>query len=70
MAAPAKTPPEIINRLHGEIVKIAGTEDFKSKLAQQAAEITLGTPAELAAYMKADYARNAKIVRAAGIKPE
>src|SRR6185295_19504460 len=48
MAAPAKTPPEIINRLHGEFGKIAGGEDFKNKLAQQAAEITLGTPAELA----------------------
>jgi tripartite-type tricarboxylate transporter receptor subunit TctC len=70
MAAPAKTPPEIINRLHGEIAKIAGTGDFRSKLAQLAAEITLSTPAELMAYMKSDFARNAKIVREAGIKPE
>jgi tripartite-type tricarboxylate transporter receptor subunit TctC len=70
MAAPAKTPPEIIKRLHAEIGRIAGTEDFRGKLAQQAAEVTLGTPAELAAYMKTDSARNAKIVREAGIKPE
>jgi tripartite-type tricarboxylate transporter receptor subunit TctC len=70
MAAPAKTPPEIVKRLHAEIVKLASTEDFRGKLAQQAAEVTLGTPAELAAYMKNDSARNAKIVRAAGIKPE
>jgi tripartite-type tricarboxylate transporter receptor subunit TctC len=70
MAAPAKTPPDIVNRLHGEIVKIGNTEDFRNRLAQQAAEITLGTPAELMAYIKADYARNAKIVREAGIKPE
>jgi tripartite-type tricarboxylate transporter receptor subunit TctC len=70
MAAPARTPQDIINRLHGEIVKIGNTEDFRGKLAQQAAEVTLGTPAELAAYMKADFARNAKIVREAGIKPE
>ena len=70
MAAPAKTPPEIVKRLHAEIVKIASTEDFRGKLAQQAAEVTLGTPAELATYMKNDSARNAKIVREAGIKPE
>ena len=70
MAAPAKTSPEIVSRLHGEIGKIAGTEDFRNKLAQQAAEITLSTPAELMGYMKADFARNAKIVREAGIKPE
>lgn len=70
MAAPARTPQDIINRLHGEIVKIGSTEDFRGKLAQQAAEVSLSTPAELAAYMKADFARNAKIVREAGIKPE
>ena len=70
MAAPAKTPPEMVQRLHAEIVKVAAAEDFRSKLAQQAAEVTPGTPAELAAYMKTDSARNAKIVREAGIKPE
>lgn len=70
MAAPARTPPDIINRLHGEIVKIGNSEEFRSRLAQQAAEVSLGTPAALAAYMKADFARNAKIVREAGIKPE
>jgi tripartite-type tricarboxylate transporter receptor subunit TctC len=70
MAAPARTPQDIVNRLHGEFVKIGNTEDFRGKLAQQAAEVSLSTPAELAAYMKADFARNAKIVRDAGIKPE
>jgi tripartite-type tricarboxylate transporter receptor subunit TctC len=70
MAAPARTPQDIINRLHGEFVKIGNTEDFRGKLAQQAAEVSLSTPAELAAYMRADFARNAKIVREAGIKPE
>jgi tripartite-type tricarboxylate transporter receptor subunit TctC len=70
MAAPARTPQDIINRLHGEIVKIGNTEEFRGKLAQQAAEVSLSTPAELAAYMRADFARNAKIVREAGMKPE
>jgi tripartite-type tricarboxylate transporter receptor subunit TctC len=70
MAAPARTPQVIIDRLHGEIVKIGNTEDFRSKLAHQSAEVSLSTPAELAAYMKTDLARNAKIVKEAGIRPE
>ncbi|MGQ0749251.1 MAG: Bug family tripartite tricarboxylate transporter substrate binding protein, partial [Betaproteobacteria bacterium] len=38
MAAPARTPQDIIARLHGEIVKIGNTDDFRNKLAQQSAE--------------------------------
>lgn len=70
MAAPARTPPDIINRLHGEIVKIGSTENFRNRLAQQSAEVSLSKPAELAAFIKADFALNAKIVREAGMKPE
>ncbi|MGQ0750617.1 MAG: tripartite tricarboxylate transporter substrate-binding protein, partial [Betaproteobacteria bacterium] len=70
MAAPARTPQDIIARLHGEIVKIGNTDDFRNKLAQQSAEVSLSRPAELAKYMKNDFARNGKIVREADIKPE
>ena len=70
MAAPARTPPDIINRLHGEIVKIGNTQSFRDRLAQQSAEVSLSTPAELAAFIKADFALNAKIVREARIQPE
>ena len=70
MAAPTRTPPDIITRLHGEIAKIGNTDDFRAKLAQQSAELSLGTPAELAKYMRNDFARNGKIVREAAITPE
>jgi tripartite-type tricarboxylate transporter receptor subunit TctC len=70
MAAPARTPTDIITRLHGEIAKIGNTDDFRAKLAQQSAELSLGTPAVLAKYMKNDFARNGKIVREAAITPE
>ncbi|MCC7485641.1 MAG: tripartite tricarboxylate transporter substrate binding protein [Burkholderiales bacterium] len=69
-AAPAKTSQAIVMRLHAEIGRIAGTEEFRGKLAQLAAEVKLGTPSDLAAYMKTDSARNARIVREAGIKSE
>jgi tripartite-type tricarboxylate transporter receptor subunit TctC len=70
VAAPANTPPAIIRRLHQEIVKIVNTPDMQSYMASQGAEPALMGPEEFAAYIKADIATWAKVVKAAGIKPE
>jgi len=70
ISAPAKTPKPIIDRLHGELVKIVGSADMKERLARQAAEPVTTTPAEFAAFLKEDVAKYARIVKAAGIKPE
>jgi tripartite-type tricarboxylate transporter receptor subunit TctC len=70
VAAPAKTPPAIIRRLHQEIVKIVNTPDMQSYMASQGAEPALMGPEEFAAYIKKDIETWAKVVKAAGIKPE
>jgi len=68
--APAKTPEPIIRRLYGEIAKIANTDDMKNFLSSQGAEPALMDPASFGAYLKADIAKWAKVVKAANIKPE
>jgi tripartite-type tricarboxylate transporter receptor subunit TctC len=70
VAAPAKTPPAIIRRLHQEIVRIVNTPDMQSYMASQGAEPALMGPEEFAAYIKKDIETWAKVVKAAGIKPE
>jgi tripartite-type tricarboxylate transporter receptor subunit TctC len=70
VAAPAKTPPAIIRKLHDVIVKIVGTQDMRSFMASQGAEPALMGPEEFGAYIKADIAKWAKVVKAAGIKGE
>jgi tripartite-type tricarboxylate transporter receptor subunit TctC len=70
VAAPAKTPPAIIRRLHQEIVKIVNTPDMQSYMASQGAEPALMGPEEFAAYIRKDIETWAKVVKAAGIKPE
>jgi len=70
VAAPAKTPPAIIRRLHAEIVKIVNAPDMQKFLASQGAEPALMGPEEFGAYIKADIAKWAKVVKAAGIKGE
>jgi tripartite-type tricarboxylate transporter receptor subunit TctC len=70
VAAPANTPPAIIRRLYNEIVKVVNTPDMQSYMASQGAEPALMGPEEFGAYIKADIAMWAKVVKAAGIKPE
>jgi tripartite-type tricarboxylate transporter receptor subunit TctC len=67
---PAGLPVPIVNRLNAETNKVLKTADVVKRLAADGAEPTGGTPAQLAAYHKADFEKWAKVVKAAGIKPE
>jgi tripartite-type tricarboxylate transporter receptor subunit TctC len=70
VAAPVKTPRDIVAKLSSEIGSIMKSADMREKLSRQSADPAPGTPAELRAFIKADLAKYAKIVEDAGIKPE
>jgi tripartite-type tricarboxylate transporter receptor subunit TctC len=70
VVAPAKTPPEIVNRLHAELVRIFNDPEFVAKLAQPGVEVETSTPEAFAAYIKSELARFTDIARRANIKPE
>jgi len=67
---PAGTPPAIIARLNTEVVKILRMPDFRDWLVAQGADPAPGTPEELAAFVKAELVKYAKIVKDSGMKPE
>jgi tripartite-type tricarboxylate transporter receptor subunit TctC len=54
--APAKTPPNVINKLHGEIVKALQHPETKDVLVKQAMQPVGSTPEEFAAFIKQDIA--------------
>jgi tripartite-type tricarboxylate transporter receptor subunit TctC len=66
--APAKTPRAILDRLNGEIVRILGAAETKERFLSMGMETVGGTPAELAARVKADMQRTGRVIKAAGIK--
>ena len=71
MMAPAGTPPEILARVHAEIVKFTQAPDIRSRFANQGVELQASaTPAEFTAFIKTEHARYAKLLEEAGIKPE
>jgi len=70
VAAPAKTPAAIVRRLHAEIAAIVNDADMRNFLHTQGAEPALMGPEEFRAYIQADIAKWAKVIKAAGIRIE
>ncbi len=67
--APAATPRAIIDRLHDTAAAALADRAVADNLKALGASPMAMTPTEFDAYVKAEIATNAKIVKAAGIKP-
>ena len=68
--APAGTPAPIVNFLNAEIVKAMNAPDVRQQMAALGADVVTNTPQEFAAFISAERAKWAMVVREAGIKPE
>ena len=68
--APAKTPGAIIAKLNGEIVRILKTPETRALLENLGFEVLGTTPEQFTAFAKADMAKWAKELKAAGIQPQ
>ena len=64
------TPKSVIDKLSAEIVKAVRAPDMAERIAQQNLEVVASSPAEFAAFFKAEIAKIAKVVSAAGIEPQ
>lgn len=69
--APAKTPPEIVNRLHGAIAKVIQTPEFRERLAREGASEPIGNrPEQMAETIRADMKKLGKLIEASGVTPQ
>lgn len=68
LLAPAGTPPAVVDRIHAEVAKVLAQPDFRAKLGEQALTPIEDTPAEFAAFLKADVEKWRKIIQASGAK--
>ncbi len=66
--APAGTPKEVIARLYGELDRTIHSPDVREKLTAQGAEIREYTPDQTAAFLAAETAKWAKVIKASGAK--
>jgi tripartite-type tricarboxylate transporter receptor subunit TctC len=70
VAAPAKTPRPIIERLHADAVRALNSPDVQERLKNLGADPVGNTPEQYTAFMQNEIAKWAKVIRAAGIKGE
>ena len=70
VAAPAGTPPTIVQRLNAELVQILDMPEVRKSLVDQGADIAGGTAAAFDMFMREERARWGTVVKQAGIKPE
>jgi tripartite-type tricarboxylate transporter receptor subunit TctC len=60
--APSGTPREIVNRLHGQVVKILADPELAQRFAGQGAEPQSTTPEQLAQYRRSEFERWRKLI--------
>jgi tripartite-type tricarboxylate transporter receptor subunit TctC len=69
--APAGTPRDIIARLHADTVRALKDPEVRKRFVADGSDtVTSASPEEFAAYIRADEAKWAKVVKGAGLKPE
>jgi tripartite-type tricarboxylate transporter receptor subunit TctC len=65
--APAKTPPEIIRKMHADTVAALKDPATKERLEQLGVLVVGSTPEQLAAFLKAEMDKWAPVIKEAGI---
>jgi tripartite-type tricarboxylate transporter receptor subunit TctC len=67
MLAPAKTPSSVIHRLNDAMVNALAKPEVRAQLQKLGAEIVGGSPGNFDAYLRRDYQRWDRVIRAAKI---
>jgi tripartite-type tricarboxylate transporter receptor subunit TctC len=67
LVVPIMTPRDVVARLHDEFVKVLNTPEVKEKLVAQGTDPVGSTPDEFAAFMKAETAKWARVIKEANI---
>jgi len=70
VAAPAKTPSEIVAKLNDAAVKALRVPEVRERMGQIGFEVVGSTPDEFGRFMKEEVERWTEVVKRGGIKPE
>jgi tripartite-type tricarboxylate transporter receptor subunit TctC len=68
LIAPAATPKAVIGRIHDDVVAALKLPDLRERIASQGGDIVGDTPEEFAAFIAAESAKYADVIKRAGVK--
>jgi tripartite-type tricarboxylate transporter receptor subunit TctC len=66
--APAGTPPDIVRRWNGEVMRIIQSPDIQARLPNEGARFSPNTPEQFGAFVKSEIAKWAPVVKASGAR--
>jgi tripartite-type tricarboxylate transporter receptor subunit TctC len=69
IAAPAKTPRAVVERLNRDFAAVLDMPEIRERFTAAGSTVIGGTPGELQTYLKAELAKYAKLIKGAGIRP-
>ena len=67
---PAGTPPDVVRRWNGEVLRVMQTPEMRERLVGEGARFVPTTPEQFGAYVKGEIARWAPVVKASGAKAD
>jgi tripartite-type tricarboxylate transporter receptor subunit TctC len=70
LVVPASTPRDLIARLYGDVSKVLAQTDVREKIEGMGADVIGSTPEQFAAFMRAETAKWAKVIKQANIRAE
>ena len=70
MAAPARTPRPIVDRLYAAVRQAVRSPELKARFDVQGVEIVASSPEQFTPFIGEEITKLTKVVRAAGLKPE
>ena len=66
--APARTPPDIVQRWNGETLRIMQSPEIQARLPNEGARFIPMTPEQFGAFVKSEIAKWAPVVKASGAR--
>lgn len=70
LTAPAKTPPEVVNKIHAAVVKIVQSPELRERMVAEGSEPVGNTPEQFRAFLHNEVAKWRKVIQFAGVKAE
>jgi tripartite-type tricarboxylate transporter receptor subunit TctC len=67
--APAKTSPDVVSRLHGELTRILASDDMKPRLAEQAASLAPMSADGFTRFFRDEIGKWRKVVKTLNLQP-
>jgi len=70
LGAPANTPRDVIAKINADVLRIVSSPELKERLKAEGSDPVGSTPGQYAAFLRAEVAKWAKVIKFAGVKAE